>query len=246
MEQQLKYTQPDRRAQSPVYALLKRPSLIDYPGRMCRVLFLAGCNMNCFFCHNHDLIEPRETFIEWSRLRETLLASREQWVDSVCISGGEPTLHDGLGELIARIKELGFLVKLDTNGSLPAVLAEVLPLVDYVAMDYKAPLARYEDISGCRSLDLDRITAAVKLIREEALDYEFRTTVVEGWHTEEDMHAIGRELAGAKRYRIQGYVPEQQAPPERNCPSRRTSMKTLRRMESICRRYFAEIRIHGG
>lgn len=215
-----------RKEASPVYALLRKPSLIDYPGRMCRVLFISGCNMQCFFCHNFDLVEAKDSFIGWDRLETHLLASRQQWVDAVCISGGEPTLHPRLLELIQQVRNLGFRVKLDTNGSVPDVLRRALPLLDYVAMDYKAPLARYAEISGCTALAPDRITESVKMIVESGVEYEFRTTVVEGWHREEDMHAIGRELAGARRYRIQGYVPPRgEGVPLNGHPPRRTTMK---------------------
>ncbi|MFC1544948.1 anaerobic ribonucleoside-triphosphate reductase activating protein [Gemmatimonadota bacterium] len=232
---------------SPVYALLKKPSLIDYPGRMCRVLFISGCNMQCFFCHNTDLIKASDSFIEWDRLEQTLLASREQWVDSVCISGGEPTLHPKLFELIGRIRRLGFRIKLDTNGSVPDVLRHALPLVDYVAMDYKAPLERYAEITGCHALEPERIIESVRLISCSDIEHEFRTTVVEGWHSEEDMHQICRELSGAKRFRIQGYVPARHGTPlAGDSPVRRTPMKTLRKFETICREYFPETYIRGG
>ncbi|MBW7996847.1 MAG: anaerobic ribonucleoside-triphosphate reductase activating protein [Candidatus Glassbacteria bacterium] len=232
---------------SPVYALLKKPSLIDYPGRMCRVMFISGCNMRCFFCHNTVLAEPQKNFIAWSRLEQTLLASRVQWVDSVCISGGEPTLHPQLLDLISRVRDLGFRVKLDTNGSMPEILSSALTQVDYVAMDYKAPLARYAEISGCRTLERNKIVESVKLITESGVDYEFRTTIVEDWHREEDMHAIGRELSGARRYRIQGYVPPRHGEgPVNGRPLKRTSMKTLKRYEKISREYFPETFIRGG
>jgi pyruvate formate lyase activating enzyme len=232
---------------SPVYALLKKPSMIDFPGRMCRVLFVAGCNMNCFFCHNSELLQPKEIRLEWDRLRQTLRSSREQWVDSVCISGGEPTLNPQLPELIDQIKSLGFKVKLDTNGSSPDTLRRVLPQLDYVAMDYKAPLARYAEISGCQALDTDSIIESVSLISRADIEYEFRTTVIEDWHREEDILAICRELSGARRYRIQGYVPPQHEDNSKNGhPTRRTAMKTLRRYEQICREYFPETLIRGG
>jgi pyruvate formate lyase activating enzyme len=221
--------------------------MIDFPGHLCRVLFVSGCNMRCFFCHNSDLVKPRDSYIAWERLDRTLLASREQWVDSVCISGGEPTLHPKLFELIKRIKDLGFMVKLDTNGSVPEVLRHALPLLDYVAMDYKAPLERYREISGCPALDTDSIIESVRLISTSGTDYEFRTTVIEGWHSEDDMHQICRELSGARRFRIQGYVPPRDTLElDTDADVRRTSMKTLKRYETICRDYFPETYVRGG
>ena len=225
---------------------IQRFSLHDGPGIRTTV-FLKGCNMRCFFCHNSELIHPLDSYIAWDRLEQTLLASREQWVDSVCISGGEPTMHPKLFELIERIKHLGFRVKLDTNGSLPEVLRHALPLVDYVAMDYKAPLSRYPEISGCNAFDTDRIIESARLISTADTDYEFRTTVIEGWHTEDDMRQICRELSGARRYRIQGYVPPRhEIPKELDSQIRRTSMKTLKKYETICREFFPETHVRGG
>lgn len=231
---------------SPVYAMLRRPSLIDYPGHLCRVLFISGCNLRCFFCHNTDLTRPRDSYMDWKRLLEALDSSREYWVDSVCISGGEPTLHPKLTDLIKHIRKHGFRVKLDTNGTKPEVIEAVLPLLDYIAMDYKAPLARYAEISGCRSFDPDTISRSVELIKNSGCDYEFRTTVVESWHTEDDMRSICAELAGAKRYTLQAYVPPKDLPAEElSLTGRRTPMKVLKRYYEICLPYFPETVLRG-
>ncbi|OGF98147.1 MAG: anaerobic ribonucleoside-triphosphate reductase activating protein [Candidatus Glassbacteria bacterium RIFCSPLOWO2_12_FULL_58_11] len=232
---------------SPVYAMLKRPSLIDYPGKLCRVLFISGCNMHCLFCHNSDLTRPKDSFYDWPRLLEALTASREYWVDSVCISGGEPTLHPKIQELIQRIKEYGFHVKLDTNGTRPKVLKELLPLLDYVAMDYKAPLARYGEISGCPALDIGSIPESAGLIAGSGCEYEFRTTVVQGFHGEADILAICRELseAGARRYALQAFVPPPDADPESGMPTSRTPMKTLEKYHQICRQFFEDAIVRG-
>lgn len=232
---------------SPVYALLKRPSLIDYPGKLCRVLIISGCNMQCLYCHNSDLIRPKESFFDWPRLLDTLTASREYWVDSVCISGGEPTLHPQLNELILRIKKLDFRIKLDTNGTRPDVLKEVLPLLDYVAMDYKAPLARYGEISGCPALDIDNISESAALIAGAGCSHEFRTTVIQGFHSEEDIHAICRELteARARRYALQAFVPPPDMEPGMGLPASRTPMKTLQKYLEISRQYFEESFVRG-
>ena len=196
--------EPREDSLSPVYAMLRRPSLIDYPGRLCRVLFISGCNLRCFFCHNTDLIRPRDNYMDWNRLLRALISSREYWVDSVCISGGEPTLNPKLAELIQRIRRLGFRIKLDTNGTRPEVLAAVLPQLDYIAMDYKAPLARYPEITGCQAFDPDALRRSLEIILTGGCEYELRTTVVEGWHTEGDMRSICAELAGVRRFTLQG------------------------------------------
>ena len=236
---------PANKGLSPVYALLRKPSLIDFPGRLCRVLFISGCNLRCIFCHNQDLLKPKDTFLDWKRLLETLVSSREYWIDSVCISGGEPTFHPQLKELIQRVKNLGFRVKLDTNGTRPDVLEEMLPLLDYIAMDYKAPLERYPVITGGSGLVPERISESVELIINGHCEYEFRTTVVESFHREEDILTICRELAGASRYVLQAYVPPKGIEPERVLSDRRTPMSTLRKYHELCREHFKEAILRG-
>jgi pyruvate formate lyase activating enzyme len=230
---------------SPVYALLRKVSMIDYPGRLCRVLFLAGCNLDCVFCHNQELIQAKTTTITWERLRQILLESRENWVDAVTITGGEPTIHPDLKELILWVRNLGFKVKLDTNGVLPEALKEVLPLLDYVAMDYKAPLERYRMMTANPYLNLEDIRESVKLIIEWGGQYEFRTTVVHDLHTEEDMLAICRELKGAKRFVIQGYVPPREGETDKQLPPGRTPMVQLRKYQKLCQDYFGETILRG-
>ncbi|MBN2288424.1 MAG: anaerobic ribonucleoside-triphosphate reductase activating protein [Candidatus Glassbacteria bacterium] len=232
--------------QSPVYALLRKPSFIDFPGCLCRVLFVSGCNLRCKFCHNFDLVNPKEKNIEWERLGKILLISRENWIEGVCITGGEPTLHPKLSELILWLKKLGFKVKLDTNGTLPEVLGEVLPLVDYVAMDYKAPLESYPGITDRPGLCLERIAESKELILEWGGDYEFRTTVIEGLHTAQDMRAICRELEGARRYVLQAFVPAPGMDAGNGLPRKRTPIALLRQYHEICREYFEEPILRGG
>ncbi len=236
---------PDDGLRSPVYALLRRVSMIDYPGRLCRVLFLAGCNMRCVFCHNRELIEPREESLSWDRLEEILVSSRENWVDSVTVTGGEPTLNPRLHELVLRLKNLGFKVKLDTNGSSPDRLAGLLPMIDYVAMDYKAPLERYRLLTGCPQLELENISRSVSIIREWGGPYEFRTTVVPGLHTEQDMLQICRELAGARRYALQAYVPPRDESQGIALPAKRTPIKLLRHYYELMRPHFTETVLRG-
>jgi pyruvate formate lyase activating enzyme len=231
--------------QSPVYALLRKASFIDFPGHLCRVLFISGCNLRCIFCHNFELIKPKKTNIEWTRLEKILLKSRENWIDAVCITGGEPTLHPQLKELIIRLKELGLKVKLDTNGSLPEVLRELLPIVDYLAMDYKAPLESYHRVTACPGLKLEKITESKELIIDWDGEYEFRTTVVTGLHTEEDMLTICRELEGARRYVLQSFVPAPGMNDGNGLPDKRTPMSMLRQYHNLCKGHFEETILRG-
>ena len=190
-------------------AHLLETSLIDYPGRVAAVLFTAGCNFRCPFCHNAELVLPEKV----SELRlldpdEVLafLAERRGFLDGLVVTGGEPTIQDDLDAFLAGVKGLGLLVKLDTNGARPDVLEALLgeKLLDYVAMDVKAPFGRYPEFAGVE-VDLRAIQESICLIRERAPDYEFRTTVAPGLRVE-DLRAIAGLLAGAKRWFLQPFV----------------------------------------
>ncbi len=181
-------------------------SFIDYPGRIAAVLFTPGCNLRCFFCHNEGIIRrtnvmrvltPQEV-IRWLETRIGLL-------DAVVISGGEPTLQPDLEEFMSEIRSLGYLMKLDTNGTRPNVLTSVMNrgLVDYVAMDIKAPAEKYDAI--CRvSVDQGAITESISLLMEGCIDYELRTTVIPQL-TPEDILSIGNRILGARTYVLQGW-----------------------------------------
>ncbi len=195
---------------------LQKTSLVDYPAKVACVIFTAGCNFKCPFCQNPDLIEKER----YDRLETTseeylleFLESRKKWIDGVVITGGEPTLHKDLPQLIARIKELGFLVKLDTNGSNPGMIEELTSkgLVDFIAMDVKAPAGDYSRAAGVPA-DEKKIQESIRLIREagdgqheNALDYEFRTTVVPGIVGEKELGSIGKMLSGARKLALQQF-----------------------------------------
>lgn len=187
-------------------------TLLDYPGKMVAVVFTPGCVFRCPYCHNPELIEPRdaeskELFLK-NREEEffAFLEKRKGKLDGVCITGGEPTLHKDLVPFIARVKEMGFLVKLDTNGLFPHIVEMILAsgLVDYWAMDIKHTKEKYALATG-KAINIDSIKKSVELLMTRAKDYEFRTTVVPGIHTEEDFEAIGRWISGARAYYIQAF-----------------------------------------
>jgi pyruvate formate lyase activating enzyme len=184
-------------------------SLVDYPGSICSTVFFGGCNFRCPFCHNAKLVKEAGTLPD-ENLEEILafLAERRHLVPAVCITGGEPTLAPELTGFIRRLKRTGLKVKLDTNGTRPEVLRALLAerLVDYVAMDVKAPLAKYGLLAG-RPVDLQAIRTSIDVIRTAASAYEFRTTVVPGLLTEQDLFTIGRELAGSDKYVLQPFRP---------------------------------------
>ena len=184
-------------------------TLIDYPSKVAALAYTAGCNFRCPFCHNSELVLPEK--IQTMQLipeKDVLyfLRERENFLDALSITGGEPTLHDDLPRFIKRVKQLGLLVKLDTNGSRPEVLKELFDnhLLDYVAMDVKGPATRYSELAGVQ-VDLDAIRRSIKLIMKNAPDYEFRTTVAPTI-TAKDIENTVELVEGAKRYFLQAFV----------------------------------------
>ncbi|MFA4944557.1 MAG: anaerobic ribonucleoside-triphosphate reductase activating protein [Lentisphaeria bacterium] len=197
---------------SPVYALLKKPTMIDFAGHLAVVFFLSGCNFRCGFCHNAELLGRRRQGLPWARLDALCHEFRRNWVTGAVVSGGEPTLHEDLPGLIHFLKGHGFAVKLDTNGSRPEVLERVLPLLDAVAMDIKCAPERYHEF--VRFADSATVIRSVELLRGSGLGVEFRTTVVETVHTAAEMHRIGDWLRGAERYLLQPFLPRPDLPDE--------------------------------
>jgi pyruvate formate lyase activating enzyme len=190
-------------------------SLIDYPGKICTILFAQGCNFRCPYCHNPQLVAP-ELFddpLQQERIYD-FLSLRRGKLDAVTISGGEPTLQAGLVPFIRRIKDLSFSVKLDTNGSRPGVLKELISagLLDFIAMDLKAPLARYADVVGA-PVETDAIRESIRLIMESGVEYEFRTTWVPGLLSPDDLREMAQAVRGATRYVIQRFIPERTLDP---------------------------------
>jgi len=195
---------------------LQKLTLIDFPGKVAATVFTVGCNFRCPFCHNPELVVASR-FHEADRISEKyffdFLESRKGKLDGVCITGGEPTIQPDIIDFIRRIKEAGFAVKLDSNGTNPEILEKVFAegLIDFIAMDIKHQLEKYYD--ACLSdlfgdfpkIDLKKISRSVELIRASGVPYEFRTTVVPGIHTVEDFEIIARWLDGAERYALQQF-----------------------------------------
>lgn len=200
---------------------LQKCSMVDYPGKICAVIFLAGCNMNCSYCHNKSLIAG--SVQGCSRMKQAnagndvtdtslsieevmaFLQKRKGLLDAVCITGGEATLHPDLPELAARIKQMGFLVKLDTNGTNPDVVSKLIEkgLLDYVAMDVKAPEHKYTAVCG-RSVAMNNIRRSITLLKGCSIDYEFRTTFVPNLK-KDDIREIAKAIQGAKAYYLQQF-----------------------------------------
>ncbi len=187
----------------------QKVSLIDYPGKISAVVFTQGCNFRCPFCHNPELVDPErfEGLIPEAEIL-SFLEKRKGRLDAVVITGGEPTMQSGLIPFIDRLKAMGYLTKLDTNGALPDALGEMLDrkLLDYVAMDIKAPLERYDEVTKAKT-DHQRIRRSISLIMGSSVDYEFRTTAVKTLLNPADLEDIGKLIPGARRFVLQKFVP---------------------------------------
>lgn len=184
-------------------------SFIDWKGHLSSVIFTGGCNFRCPYCHNSDLVlrpnELEDIPLDYIIKR---LKKFKKWVNHIVITGGEPTIHKGLLELIEEIKSLGFNIKLDTNGSNPEMLKELAKrdLLNYIAMDIKGPLDRYSRWCGIE-VDVEKIKESLRFILEGSIDYEFRMTIVPFFHKEKDVYETVKYIKTAKRFYIQEFKP---------------------------------------
>lgn len=192
-----------------VFSGWEKLSLVDYDDHISTTLFTSGCNMRCPFCHNGSLVLNADTLptINWVDV-EDYLRRRKGIIDAVVITGGEPTINHDLIEKIQEIKKFGYLVKLDSNGTNPDLLMDLvnLNLVDYVAMDIKNSLEKYPETCGNLSIDLEKIKESINFLINGVTDYEFRTTIIDEFHKQGDIEKIGSLIEGAKRYFLQKYV----------------------------------------
>jgi pyruvate formate lyase activating enzyme len=191
----------------PIYGL-EKSSLLDYPGKVCAVVFLYGCNLRCSYCHNPELVVeecPKSSLIKKEDVLK-FLEKRIGKLDAVVITGGEPLIHPELLNFIKDIKKLGYLVKIDTNGLLPNSLRRYLNsgYIDYVAMDVKYPIEEYNERSGNMNAQ-SCISESISIILNSNVDYEFRTTYVKGIHNDESVRKICEMIKGSKRYYIQNF-----------------------------------------
>lgn len=186
----------------------QKTTLLDYPGHVAATVFVGGCNFRCPFCHNGQLVLdaagqpviPEEEVLAYLKKRRGVL-------EGVCITGGEPTLQEDLAVFIRSLKDLGYLVKLDTNGYRPEVLGYLLQegLLNYVAMDIKATSKKYSLAAGMSAFQFEQIMESIRLLMKGMVPYEFRTTVVKGIHVAEDFEEIGKMLQGCSSYYLQGF-----------------------------------------
>lgn len=186
---------------------LQKLTLLDFPGRVGCTIFMAGCNFRCPFCHNASLVVKNGGYAIPEEEIFDFLEKRRGRLSGVCISGGEPTLQPDLIPFIKRVRDMGYAVKLDTNGYRPEVLSELISggLVDYIAMDIKTSRERYSAVAGV-DIDISKIEESADMIMRSGIDYEFRTTVVKELHSAEDFTNIGNWLSGANAFFLQSFA----------------------------------------
>lgn len=223
---------------------LQKMTLLDYPGHVACTVFLGGCDFRCPFCHNFELVDGTAQPLMDESEFFAYLEKRRGLLDGVAITGGEPCLHPDLPRLLERAKDMGFGTKLDTNGYHPKMLGALLDagLVDYVAMDVKNSPAKYAATCGLERLDLSPIRESVALLMTGKTDYEFRTTVVREFHTEEDFEEMGRLIQGARRYFLQCFTDRD------SVPFGNLHAPTAEEMERYCtcaKKYVPETSIRG-
>ncbi|MBR5113582.1 MAG: anaerobic ribonucleoside-triphosphate reductase activating protein [Clostridia bacterium] len=188
---------------------LQKLTLLDFPGKMACTIFTAGCDLRCPFCHNRSLVINPPAESEFSEDEFfSFLKKRKGILEGVAITGGEPLMQVDIEDFIIRIRELGYAVKLDTNGTFPARLKSLVEkgLVDYVAMDVKSSESGYPSCVGIGGFKTDKINESIEFLKSDKVDYEFRTTVAKGLHTKEDIEQLGRWIQGAKRHFLQAFT----------------------------------------
>ncbi|MFA5368626.1 MAG: anaerobic ribonucleoside-triphosphate reductase activating protein [Candidatus Paceibacterota bacterium] len=195
---------------------LQKVTLVDYPAKVACTVFLSGCNFRCPFCYSQELVLP-EFIKNHPQINEeqffSFLKERKGLIDGCVVCGGEPTINPELPKFLKKIKELGFAVKLDTNGSNPEMLKKIIneKLVDYIAMDIKAPLRedKYSQVNGA-SLSIKKIKDSIDLIKNSGIDYEFRSTIVPGLHSKEDIIEMANDITPAEKYFLQQFRNEKE------------------------------------
>lgn len=223
-----------------------KSSLVDWDGYITAVVFLPSCNLRCPMCHNHEIVLTPGNYpdIPGEEI-ERYLVENKDFIDGVVITGGEPTLQSGLPDFCRWLKNLGMMVKLDTNGTYPDMIQYLIDnnLVDFIAMDIKAPLNKesYSTVSGI-SVDVENIRRSIDIIMKSGLNYEFRTTVIPTFHTSEDIVDIAREINGAKTFALQQFNPHNTLDPTlRNIEPYKK--EELEEIANRCKPFVSKIRL---
>jgi len=224
-----------------------KTSLLDWDGHVVSSLYLPGCNYRCPYCHNPDLVlrPDEQDEVQWDEVEEYLDRNKD-FLDGVVVTGGEPTVHSDLRGLLSRIKDAGLKVKLDTNGSRPDALEDLLDaaLIDYVAMDVKAPLNEKYALAAGEGADVEAVKRSIELIRASGVDHEFRVTVAPHILTAEDVEAIAAYLGGARKLAIQQFRPGMTLDPAMSAASPLPSSEILA-MAEAAKRYVRQVVVRG-
>ena len=223
---------------------LQKMTLLDFPGRVACTVFTGACDFRCPFCHNFELVDGSAPAVMDEEELLAFLKKRRGLLDGVAVTGGEPCLHRDLINLLAQIRDLGYAVKLDTNGNHPDVLEEILRrgLADYIAMDIKNSPGKYAGTIGLSSIDLSPIRRSISLLMKSGKDYEFRTTVVSQFHEDRDFEEIGRMIQGARVYYLQAFTDRDSVPfAGLSAPSK----EELERYAGIVRPFVGQVHIRG-
>ena len=223
---------------------LQKLTLLDFPGKTACTLFTGGCNLRCPFCHNAPLIAPANGGVIDENEFFEYLSTRQNKLDGVAITGGEPLVQPDIAAFIKKIRAMGFLVKLDTNGFYPNQLKSLLDehLLDYVAMDLKNSDGKYAVTCGRPGLDLTPMKQSVRLLMESGIEYEFRTTVMREFHTPADIEAIAKGITGAPRYYLQQFK-DSGILNEGSCSPH--DEETLFAMRDLAKKYIPTVEIRG-
>jgi len=225
----------------------QRTSLVDYPGEVCSTIFVGGCNLRCRYCFNRDLVLYPNTLPSFPE--EEIFSFLEKRISvqgALCISGGEPTLQSDLAVFISRAKKMGLKVKLDTNGTFPHILEELLEEgnLDYVAMDIKAPPEKYDLLSG-RKVDYSKIERTLFLLKNSSIQSEFRTTVVPSLLDERDLLKIAEILQGARRYVLQQFQPVSTLLDQSLLTRKSFAREDMEKTASLCRGFIEKVLLRG-
>ncbi len=222
---------------------LQKTTLVDYPDKVACTIFLPRCNFRCGFCYNKDLVIDYDSLLTISEERVlNFLKEKGKWLDGVVFTGGEPLLHKELLSFIKKVKKMGFLVKVDTNGANPKMLKELVDdkLVDYVAMDIKASLEKYDKISGVR-VDNEKIKESIDILKN--VDSELRLTCVPTLHSKEDIEKIGKWLKGNRKMFIQQFQPKEKMIDDSLLNVRPFSKNELEEFKDILSKYIEKVEV---
>lgn len=222
----------------------QKMTLLDFPGKVACTVFTVGCNFRCPFCHNASLAERKSGELYKEEDVLSFLEKRRGLLDGVCITGGEPLMQKDIEEFIVKIRQMGYAVKLDTNGSFPDKLKQLVNdgMVDYVAMDVKNCMDKYSATAGAETLDLSKIEESIDFLMEGRTDYEFRTTVVKEFHCTDDIDKLAQRIKGAKRYYLQNFVDSGELIGENLHPVDR---KTMEQMKENAEKYIENVSLRG-